>query len=31
MVDGVRNGFTPVHSESWLLHSFLNHAGLSLD
>ena len=31
MVDGVRNGFTRVRSESWLLHSFLKHAGLSLD
>jgi len=31
MVEGVRDGFIRVHSESWLLHSFLKHAGLSLD
>ena len=31
MVAGVRNGFTRVRSESWLLHSFLKYAGLSLD
>jgi hypothetical protein len=30
MVEGVRNGFSRVHSEGWLLHSFLDHAGLSL-
>lgn len=30
MVEGVRNGFSRVHSENWLLHSFLDHAGLSL-
>jgi hypothetical protein len=30
MVEGVRSGFTRVRSENWLLHSFLNHAGLSL-
>jgi len=31
MVEGVRSGFTRVRSESWLLQSFLNHAGFSLD
>jgi len=31
MVEGVRNGFSRVRSESWLLHSFLDHAGLSLN
>jgi hypothetical protein len=30
MVEGVRNGFRRVHSEEWLLHSFLNHAGLMI-
>lgn len=29
MVDGVRDGFERVHSQQTLLHSFLNHAGLS--
>ena len=29
MVDGVRDGFARVHSQQTLLHSFLNHAGLS--
>lgn len=31
VVEGVRNGFSRVHSESWLLHSYLDHAGLSLN
>ena len=31
MVDGVRSGFTRMRSERWLLHSFLKHAGFSLD
>jgi len=31
MVEGVRNGFTRLSSESWLLESFLRHAGLSLE
>ena len=31
MVEGVRNGFTRLSSESWLLQSFLKHAGLSLE
>ena len=31
MVEGVRNGFRRVRSESWLLQSFLDHAGLSLN
>jgi putative transposase len=26
MVEGVRSGFRRVHSEEWLLHSFLIHA-----
>lgn len=30
MVEGVRSGFQRVHSEEWLLHSFLNHAGLMI-
>jgi hypothetical protein len=30
MVEGVRNGFGRVHSENWLLHSFLNHTRLYL-
>ena len=30
MVEGVRSGFRRVHSEEWLLHSFLNHAGLTI-
>jgi putative transposase len=31
MMEGVRNGFTRLHSENYLLHAFLDHAGLSLD
>ena len=30
MVEGVRSGFRRVHSEEWLLHSYLNHAGLTI-
>ncbi|MGA2480862.1 MAG: IS630 family transposase [Spirochaetia bacterium] len=30
MVAGVREGFERIHSQRTLLHSFLNHAGLSL-
>ena len=30
MVEGVRIGFHRVHSEGWLLHSFLKHAGLTI-
>jgi hypothetical protein len=30
MVEGVRNGFSRVHSDNWLLRSFLDHTGLSL-
>jgi hypothetical protein len=30
MVEGVHSGFRRVHSEEWLLHSFLNHAGLMI-
>jgi transposase len=28
MVEGVRSGFNRIHSERWLLHSFLDHTGL---
>jgi hypothetical protein len=30
MVDGVRDGFSRVHSQRTLYHSFLKHAGLSI-
>jgi hypothetical protein len=30
-VAGVRDGFMRIHSQKWLLHSFLKHAGLSFD
>jgi hypothetical protein len=30
MVAGVRSGFSRIHSGKWLLHSFLNYAGLSI-
>ncbi len=30
MVTGVRDGFSRVHSQGFLLHSFLRHAGLSI-
>jgi len=29
MVQGVRDGFSRIHSQSGILHSFLKHAGLS--
>jgi hypothetical protein len=31
MVEGVRNGFSRVRSENWLLRSFLDHADLPLN
>ena len=30
MVEGMRSGFRRVHSEEWLLYSFLNHSGFSI-